>query len=134
MTRWLLALLLLPSPAWAQFPQPWPDQIVTTSLTATGTLVLTTSGYAQVNLQATGTGSGLTFAVRGTMDGTTWQTLPCVVPTTPGTFVTSMSANGYWSCPAAAWKQVELNLSAIGGGTETFVMEASVRSNMNIGQ
>ena len=77
----------------------------------------------------------LTFKLEGIQaNGTAWHTLPAVVPTTPGTFVTSMNANGYWSAPCAGYAQVRVNLSAITAGTETFALEASIRSNINIGQ
>lgn len=120
----------------AQMPQPFPDLTQSQSCTAACTTpVITTSGRAQVNIQATGTGATMAWTVQGTMDGgVTWQTLACVVPTTPGTFVASFSVNGYWSCSSAGWQQVRVNLSAIASGTETFALEATQFGNVNIGQ
>lgn len=130
-------LLLLTVPAVAQIAPPPPDLFpaaVSCAATCT-TATITTSGYAQVNVEATGTGSSLTFKVEGKQgNSTTWHTLPAVVPTTPGTFVTSMSANGFWVVPVAGYQSVRVNLTAITGGTETFAMTASVRTNLNVGQ
>jgi hypothetical protein len=136
-TALILAALLLPLCAHAQqFGPPLDNYPLATSCTGTcTTAVVSTSGYTQVALEASGSGSGLTFHVEGKQaNGAAWHTLPAVVPTTPGTFVTSMSANGYWVIPTAGFQSVRVNLSAIGGGTETFALAASVGNNVNVGQ
>lgn len=139
-SNWLYGiptLLLLATPATAQVPPPPPDLFpAAVSCTAPcTTAMITTNGYAQVNVEATGTGGSLTFKIEGKQgNSTVWHTLPAVVPTTPGTFVTAMSANGFWVVPAAGYQSVRVNLTAIASGTETFALTASVRTNLNVGQ
>ena len=97
-----------------------------TSLSATGTVAISTQGLGTVTVQATGTGSGLTFVIQGTSDGgTTWQTVQGFVPST-GAAAATFSANGIWAVPVAGFSSIRANLTAIGGGTETFTLEGSV--------
>ena len=130
--RWLALLMLFASPAWAQYPPPVPPlNVATASCTAACTVVLSIAGYSGVVAQATGTGSGMTFAFQGTVDsGTNWQTLFVLPPSAAPTFASSFSANGYWLVPTAGFQQVRVNLTSIGGGTETFTLSGSVSNNV----
>lgn len=97
-----------------------------TGFTSTNTLAVNTQGSGAVGIQATGTGSGLTFSFQGTANGTTWFNIPC--GDVAGNVVNSGSANGQWVCPVSGWPQARVNLTAISGGTETFTLNASAGS------
>lgn len=107
-----------------------PNDVVSgpTNLTGTGTVVVSAQGSGSVGIIATGSGTGLTFGFQGSVDGTNYVTIPCVVPST-GAIVTSASANGTWTCQAAGYQNVRVNLTAISSGTETFTLNASAGSN-----
>lgn len=107
-----------------------PNDLVSgpTNLTGTGTVSVSAQGSGSVGIIATGTGTGLTFGFQGSVDGTNYVTIPCVVPST-GAIVTSATANGTWTCQAAGYQNVRANLTAISGGTETFTLNASAGSN-----
>lgn len=115
----------------AQVSSGWtPDLQFSKSLTAIGTAIITTNGAATVSIVATGSGSSITFAFQGTSDnGTTWSTLPGIVPTT-GAAITSFSTNGVWIVPVAGFQTVRVNLTAIGGGTETFTLSSTPQTNV----
>lgn len=134
----LAALLLFPVAALADTVLPpntpytnpsLPQLDLTNSapLTTTGTVTVRSTGASTVALIATGSGSGLTFAAQGLDAAGNWDTLNAYVPTTCAS-VTSMSANGVWLIPAAGFSQIRVNLTVIGGGTETFSLEASAAS------
>lgn len=123
------AIAALSLPARAQVYWGWsPDYFAAGSCSATcSTVSISTTGAATVSVQATGTGTGITFVFEGSNDkGATWQTLPGVVPST-GASITSASANGIWLVPVAGFWRMRINLTAIGGGTETFNLEATTR-------
>lgn len=128
-----LAIWLAPVTGFAQNGGGTQDLQFSQSLTAPGTVIITTDGQATVSVVATGNGAGLTFAFQGTNDGgTTWTTLLGVVPSTNAT-ATSFSANGTWVVSAAGFQTLRVNLTAISGGTETFALAASARTARNIG-
>lgn len=128
-------LWLLPALAWAQSPVPpytydyapghnFFDYVAgPTALSAPGTVTVPTNGAGSVAIQATGTGAGLTFNAQGTVDGVNYFTLLLTVPSTCATS-TSGAANGNWVVPAAGYKFVQVNLTGISSGTETFTLEA----------
>jgi len=99
-----------------------------TNFTGTGTLVVSAQGSGSVGVIASGSGSGLTFSFQGSVDGTNYVSIPCVVPST-GALVTGGTANGTWTCQSAGYQNVRVNLTAIGGGTETFTLNASAGSS-----
>jgi len=99
-----------------------------TNFTGTGTLVVSAQGSGSVGVIASGSGSGLTFSFQGSVDGTNYVSIPCVVPST-GALVTGGTANGTWTCQSAGYQSVRVNLTAIGGGTETFTLNASAGSS-----
>ncbi len=107
-----------------------PNDVVSgpTNLTGTGTVTVSAQGSGSVGIIVTGTGSGLTFTFQGSVDGTNYVTIPCVVPST-GAIATGGSANGTWTCQAAGYQNVRVNLSAISGGTFTATLNASAGSN-----
>ncbi len=100
-----------------------------TGFTGTGNLAVNSQGSGSVGIQATGTGSGLTFNFQGTVDNSTWFAIPCVVMNATGAVVNSATANGAWTCQSAGFQQVRVNLTAISGGTETFTLNASAGSS-----
>lgn len=130
----LLALLALGT-AHAQVPGPPLDSTAAFSCTAPCTTpVIATSGYAQVSVVATGSGTSLAFTFEGTNDnGVTWTTLPAVEPATPTAYVTSGAANGAWLVPSAGWQRIRINVSGLASGTETFALAASVGTNVSLG-
>ncbi len=107
-----------------------PNDVVSgpTNLTGTGTVTVSAQGSGSVGIIVTGTGSGMTFTFQGSVDGTNYVTIPCVVPTT-GAIATGGTANGTWTCQAAGYQNVRVNLSAISGGTFTATLNASAGSN-----
>lgn len=107
-----------------------PNDVVSgpTNLTGTGNVTVSAQGSGSVGIIVTGTGSGLTFTFQGSVDGTNYVTIPCVVPST-GAIATGGTANGTWTCQAAGYQNVRVNLSAIGGGTFTVTLNASAGSN-----
>ncbi len=107
-----------------------PNDVVSgpTNLTGTGNVSVSAQGAGSVGIIVTGTGSGLTFTFQGSVDGTNYVTIPCVVPST-GAIATGGTANGTWTCQAAGYQNVRVNLSAISGGTFTATLNASAGSN-----
>ncbi len=97
-----------------------------TAFTGTGNLPVNSQGAGAVGIQATGSGTGLTFTFQATANGSTWFNIPC--GDVSGSVVTGGSANGQWICPASGWPQVRVNLTAISGGTETFTVNSSAGS------
>lgn len=100
------------------------------ALTAPGIVSLDTSQLpmATAIIQATGNGSGLTFNAQGIpLGGSTAVTLP-MYPLASGVIgspVASASANGCFIVPCAGFVSVQVDLTVIGGGTETFSIGAS---------
>ncbi len=107
-----------------------PNDVISgpTNLTGTGNVSVNSQGSGSVGIIVTGTGTGLTFTFQGSVDGTNYVTVPCVVPST-GAIATGGSANGTWTCQAAGYQNVRVNLSAISGGTFTATLNASAGSN-----
>lgn len=132
---WALLALLALGTAHAQVPGPPLDSTAAFSCTAPCTTpVIATSGYSQVSVVATGSGTSLAFTFEGTNDnGVTWTTLPAVEPATPTAFVTSGAANGAWLVPSAGWQRIRINVSGLASGTETFALAASVGTNVSLG-
>ena len=91
-----------------------------TAFTAPGTLVVDTSSTATIVVQATGSGTNISFAMQGLPNGSsTWVQLPMAVPASCHvTF--AASNNGAWIVSVAGYSQAQMNLTAISGGTETF--------------
>ena len=115
----LLALVLYSAQACAAN-----TYIAPTACTATcviGPLQTGPLSLATVSVNASGSGSGLTFAFQGSTDGTNWTTLPGFVPAT-GASTTTPAANGNWVVSTTGYSLFRVNLTAIGGGTETFAV------------
>ncbi len=99
-----------------------------TNLTGTGTVTVNSQGSGSTGIDLRGTGTGLTFTFLGSVDGTNFVSIPCVVPST-GVIVTGGSAAGTWTCQSAGYQLVRFNLTAISGGTATITLNASAGSN-----
>lgn len=83
-------------------------------------------GVQTVEVQATGTGSGLTFSVTGLpINGAANRVTLPLIPLTagiPGSPIQAGSANGDYLVAAGGFSNIQVSLSAIGGGTETFTL------------
>ncbi len=99
-----------------------------TNFTNPGTITVNSQGSGSVGVIASGSGTGLAFTFQGSVDGTNYVSIPCVVPST-GTLVTTGAANGTWTCQAAGYQTTRVNLTAISTGTETFTLNASAGSS-----
>ena len=100
-----------------------------TTLAAPGTVAVSSMGAGSVGVVATGTNTGVSFLIQGTIDGTTWFDLtaytPAGVAVTPGTPITG---DGEWIVPASGWEQVQVDLTAISTGSIIFNLNASAGS------
>jgi hypothetical protein len=132
MARYLLSILLIAGwccSALAQGVAPINTTALvtsTTTLSATGSAILSVPGYGTTGISATGSGAGLTFSAQG-WDGAQWVTLPAV-PLSGGSYgsvVTSMTTNGNWLVNSAPYQKIQINLTAISGGAETFILTAT---------
>jgi hypothetical protein len=70
----------------------------------------------------------MTALFEGSVDGTNFVTIPCVVPLT-GAIVTGATAAGTWTCQSAGYQIVRARLSAIATGTAVITLNASAGSN-----
>ena len=107
-----------------------PNDIVSgpTNLTGAGNVSVVAQGSGSTGIDIRGTGTGMTFLFEGSVDGTNYISIPCVVPNT-GAIVTGTSANGTWTCQSAGYQNVRARLTAISGGTATITLNASAGSN-----
>jgi hypothetical protein len=107
-----------------------PNDVISgpTNLTGTGNVVVNSQGSGSVGVDVRGSGSGMTFNFQGSVDGTNYVAAPCVVPST-GAIVTGGSANGTWTCQAAGYQLMRVNMSAFTSGTASITLNASAGSN-----
>lgn len=84
------------------------------TFSAPGTYTFTNNGVGTVALAITGTCTGLSARVQGTVDGTNWTILG-IYPVAPGTASAAsiVSATGVWRTNAAAFKQIRVNITAL---------------------
>lgn len=89
-----------------------------TTLTAPGTAVFTSNNIGTMDIQVSGTYTGLvgTVQVSGTRVGTpVWTNVTC--DTIGGTPNTTVSANGLYRCNVAGAAQTRVNITAIASGS-----------------
>lgn len=110
---------------------PSSDATASGSCTAACTSVsIPTNGVTTVLVSATGSGIGLTYAIQGQDQAGNWTTLPMFTVTTYGW--PSISSTGTENAQTAnyivftaGYQNVRVNLTVIGGGTETFSLRGS---------
>lgn len=110
-----------------------------TTFTAAGTLILGTTNGGTVIVTATGSPSGAAFTIQGSSDASsvapasaTWTALPAC-PVGGGAAVTSISGTGKWAVNVAGMTRVQVNLSALSGGSIIFTMEGGPAVNCQTG-
>lgn len=101
----------------ATYPYTNPTYIPTaispaSTLSATGTYVMTNSGLATATLRVTGTCTSLIAAVQVSNDNSNWTTVP-VYPVGGGSPITSVTANGFWKVNVAGFSKVRANVTAL---------------------
>jgi len=102
-----------------------------TGFTGAGTLAVASTGSGSVGIQLTGTFTGLAATFQATVDNSNWFTVGCTTTGIIGNVVTgptSATAVGSWTCPAAGYQQVRVNVTAVSTGTATFTLNASAGS------
>lgn len=95
------------------------------------TLAVNSQGSGSVGIQVTGTFTGLTANFQGTVDGTNYFTISCFTTGTTGAIVqgvTTTSAVGSWTCPAAGYQNVQVQVTAVASGTAVITLNASAGS------
>lgn len=107
-----------------------PNDVVAgpTVLNSTGNVGVSAQGSGSVGIDIRGTATGMVFNFQGSVDNTNYVSIPCVVPAT-GAIVTGGSANGTWTCQAAGYQLVRVNMTALATGSATIVLNASAGSN-----
>jgi hypothetical protein len=113
MKRWLVALLLLASPAWAQTPS---TQIISALRPVA---VASTAGMGTASITVDGTWTGtITFEVS---NGAGWSSLLMTPPGTT-TAVTTTTANGQWAGSVAGWTDIRARFSTPTSGTPSITI------------
>lgn len=107
-----------------------PNDVVAgpTNFTNTGSLSVSSQGSGSVGIDVRGSGSGMVFSFQGSVDGSNYVTAPCVVPGT-GAIVTGGTANGTWTCQAAGYQLMRVNMTSFTSGTAVVTLNASAGSN-----
>lgn len=107
-----------------------PNDVISgpTSVTGTGNTTVSSQGSGSVGIDIRGSGSGMVFNFQGSVDGTNYVTAPCVVPGT-GAIATGGTANGTWTCQAAGYQLMRVNMTSFTSGTATVTLNASAGSN-----
>jgi hypothetical protein len=107
-----------------------PNDVVAgpTSLNSIGNVPVSAMGTGSTGIDIRGTFTGMTALFEGSVDGTNFVTIPCVVPLT-GAIVTGATAAGTWTCQSAGYQIVRARLSAIATGTAVITLNASAGSN-----
>lgn len=99
------------------------------SYPSTGINVSSPANTAVIELQATGSGMGLSFSVTGTPIGsTTAVTLKMYTAPACDATMTSGTANGDWFVPVAGFTNIKLVVASV-TGSETFGITASNQPN-----
>ena len=100
------------------------DRTSTGTITSTQNVAINTMSSGTCGIQVTGTWTG-TLQFQGSVDnGTTWVSIPAVVPAT-GVEVTSTTANGVWSAACAGFAQVRVLGASVATGTATVFLDAA---------
>jgi hypothetical protein len=107
-----------------------PNDVISgpTNVTGTTSVTVNSQGSGSTGIDVRGTGSGMTFVFEGSVDGTNFVSIPCVVPST-GIIVTGGSANGTWTCQSAGYQLVRSRMTAFSSGTASVTLNASAGSN-----
>lgn len=105
------------------------DGSVSTARTTTGVVSVATNGAATVAVSASGSGTGLAYSFQCQAPDATFSAINAYpVPATGqnGAVTSSTAQAGEWIIPGVAGcATVQVNLTAITGGTETFGLRAS---------
>jgi hypothetical protein len=100
------------------------DRTSTGSITSTQNVAINTMASGTCGIQVTGTWGG-TLVFEGSVDnGTTWVSIPAVVPVT-GVEVTSTTANGVWSAACAGFAQVRVRGNTVTSGSATIFLDSA---------
>ena len=73
-----------------------------------------TTAYANFSMQVTGTGTGLSINLQGSLDGTTWNDIG-----------SAATANGLFTFSGTPVTWIRANLAAITGGSVTVILAAA---------
>lgn len=105
---------------------PIADWSTSASVTAPSAVIVSTTGTGLAQIQVTGTFTGLSFTVQGSIDGSNWFNIPAVVMSTQAgvTAGTALTSTGNWGVTSAGFLFVRANVSAISTGTAVFAMRA----------
>ncbi len=102
-----------------------------TNFTGAGTLAVNSQGSGSVGLLITGTFTGAAWTLQGSVDGTTYATIPFWDNTNSGTIYTaqpSATTGGTFKTSAAGYKSVRVNVSAVSTGTLVATLNSSAGS------
>jgi hypothetical protein len=98
------------------------------NVNGTGSVAVSAQGSGSTGIDIRGSGSGMTYVFEGSVDGTNYVTIPCVVPLS-GAIVTGGTANGTWTCQSAGYQLVRVRFTAFSSGTASVTLNASAGSN-----
>jgi hypothetical protein len=101
------------------------------NFTGAGTLAVSSQGSGAVGLVVTGTFTGAAWTLQGSVDGTNYATIPFFNNAAGGTIYVaqpSATAGGTFVAPAAGYKSVRINVTAVTTGTLTASLNASAGS------
>jgi hypothetical protein len=110
-----------------------PNDVTTaaTNFTGAGNLVVNSQGSGSVGLVISGTFTGAAYTLQGSVDGTNYATIPFFGNTAGGTIYVAQptaTAVGTYVAPAAGYKSVRLNVTAVSTGTLVATLNASAGS------
>lgn len=106
------------------------DRTSTGTITSTQNVNVNSQGSGVTGVEVTGTWTG-TLSFQASVDGTTWNAVSAVVPTT-GAIVTSTTANGVWLIPSAGYQSVRVLGNTVATGTATVALDNSSGTNLMI--
>lgn len=106
-----------------------PNDVLTgpTSLTGAGDVTVNSQGSGAAALQITGTFTGLSGVVRGSVDGATYVNIGAYNANTGVTIAagTTISATGIYVVPAAGYRTIQYHVTAVSTGTAVVNLNSS---------
>ena len=100
------------------------DRTASGSITSTQTVSINSQGTSAVNILVTGTWTG-TLTFEGSVDGSTWNTLPATNVVT-NVISTTTTANGTFEVSSGGYQSVRIRGNSVATGTATIAIDAGV--------
>jgi hypothetical protein len=100
------------------------DRTASGSITSTQTVSINSQGTSAVNILVTGTWTG-TLTFEGSVDGSTWNTLPATNAVT-NVISTTTTTNGTFEVSSGGYQNVRIRGNSVATGTATIAIDAGV--------